>query len=468
MSYGSMEHPAEVQWRSFADRVRGEYACFFDGNGMIVGARAPGRLDVMGGIADYSGSTVLESTLADATLVALQSRPDPVLRIRSLPAEREGLPPEIVVPLSALFEDKMPRSYEEVNAYFREQPGRRWAGYVAGCLHVLVVSRWLGGEAAVGMNILVDSSVPLSTGVSSSAALEVASMSALCGHYRLRLDGLEIARLCQIVENRVVGAPCGIMDQVTSSLGQENALLVLKCQPYEIKGHQPVPQGWRFVGINSHVKHSVGGSKYARARVGAFMGLKILQTLTGRDWDGYLCNVSPEVWRQWRELIPEMMTGQEFLDRYQALPDSVTSVNPQEIYHVRSCAEHPILENDRVRQFIALLQLASEETDEQLLHEVGQLMLESHDSYTHRVDLGCKETDLLVILAMEQGPERGIFGAKITGGGSGGTVVVLCAGSRADDALQEIMQTYESRTGIHPQLLVGSSPGAQAFGVRSL
>jgi galactokinase len=468
MSDSFMEHPAEVQWRSFADRVRTEYASFFDGTGMIVGARAPGRLDVMGGIADYSGSTVLESTLADATCVAVQARSDPLLHIRSLPAEREGLPPEITIPLAALFEGAKPRSYTEVNALFQEHPERKWAGYVAGCLYVLVVSRWLAEEAAVGMNILIDSSVPLCAGVSSSAALEVASMSALCGHYNLRLDGLEIARLCQIVENRVVGAPCGIMDQVTSALGQENALLVLKCQPYEIKGHQPVPQGWRFVGINSHVKHSVGGSQYTRARVGAFMGLKILQTLTQRDWNGYLCNVSPEVWRKWRERIPETMTGQEFLDHYQTLPDTVTRVLPQETYRVRSCTEHPILENDRVRQYIALLQLASEETDEQLLKEVGQLMLESHDSYSHRVDLGCKETDLLVILAMEKGPERGIYGAKITGGGAGGTVAVLCAGPYADAALQEVMQTYESQTGIRPDLLSGSSPGAQAFGVRSI
>jgi L-arabinokinase len=468
MSDWFMEHPAEVQWRSFADRVREEYTAFFDGIGMIVGARAPGRLDVMGGIADYSGSTVLEGTLADATFVALQARSDPVLRIRSLPAENESLTPEITVPLSALFDGETPRSHEEVNAYFQQSSDRKWAGYVAGCLYVLVVSRWLAGEMAVGMNILIDSSVPLSSGVSSSAALEVASMFALCGHYNLHLDGLEIARLCQMVENRVVGAPCGIMDQVTSVLGQENALLVLKCQPYEIKGHQPVPEGWRFVGINSHVKHSVGGHKYTRARVGAFMGLKILQTLTERDWDGYLCNVSPEAWRPWREQIPETMTGQEFLGIYQSLPDTVTSVNPLETYRVRSCMEHPILENDRVRQYIALLQLATGETDEQLLKEVGQLMLESHDSYSHRVDLGCKETDLLVILAMEQGPERGIYGAKITGGGAGGTVAVLCAGPHADAALQEIMQTYESRTGIRPGLLTGSSPGAQSFGVRSI
>lgn len=457
---------AEAQWRAFETRVKGSLAAFFDGHGPLAGARAPGRLDVMGGIADYSGSVVLEGTLAEATTAAVQARSDGLLKLRSVGAEREGLQEEVVVPLSALFSQGRPVSFEEARAVLREPPKARWVGYVAGCLHALAASGWLVDRPVTGLNILLDSAVPLGAGVSSSAALEVAAMSALCAHFGLEMEGLEMARLCQIVENRIVGAPCGIMDQVTSALGQENALLVLKCQPHDLLGHQAIPPGWRFVGLDSQVKHSVGGRRYTRARVAAFMGLKILQADSGQDWGGYLCNVSPEVWRLWRDRLPETQTGAEFLARHGSLPDTVTTVEAQETYRVRACAEHPILENDRVRQFLALMQLAGREPDEPLLTEAGGLMLESHASYSERVDLGAEETDLLVNLAMERGPARGLFGAKITGGGSGGTVAILCAGPEADAALAEVRAEYARRTGITPRLLEGSSPGAAAFGPR--
>src|SRR5207247_773734 len=100
----------------------------------------------------------------------------------------------------------------------------------------------------------------------------------------------------QLVENQLAGAPCGIMDQVTSTLGREGHLLVLSCQPFEVVAHIAVPRAWRFVAIDSGVRHSVGGAAYARARVAAFMGLKILQT-TGSSFGGYLCNISAEEWR---------------------------------------------------------------------------------------------------------------------------------------------------------------------------
>jgi len=459
---------AEAQWQAFEEAVRGRYARFFDGTGPVVGARAPGRLDVLGGIADYSGSTVLEGTLAVATRTAVQARPDGLLKLRSVGAAQEGLQEEVTIPLSTLLSDGMPVSFEEAHAALREPTEARWAAYVAGCLHALAISGWLERGEATGLNVLVESDVPLGAGVSSSAALEVATMTALCALLGKQMDGLEIARLCQIVENRIVGAPCGIMDQVTSALGRENALVVLKCQPHDVLGHQPLPPGWRFVALDSRVKHSVGGRNYTRARVAAFMGLKIAQVESGQDWGGYLCNLSPETWRHWRGRLPETLTGAAFTARYGALPDSVTTVDPNETYRVRACAEHPVLENDRVRQFLALMQLAGDEPDEQLLTEAGSLMLESHASYSERVDLGAAETDLLVNLAMERGPSKGLFGAKITGGGSGGTVAILCAGSEAEKAVAEIETEYQRQTGIAPRRMVNSSPGAVAFGPRQI
>ena len=124
--------------------------------------------------------------------------------------------------------------------------------------------------------MVLDSRVPLGAGVSSSAAIEVATMQAISTAFGLNLEGVTLARLAQTVENRVVGAPCGIMDQMTSALGVANSLLLILCRPHEIQGTQTLPAGVRIFGINSNVKHSVGGSAYTRARVAAFMGRKIL------------------------------------------------------------------------------------------------------------------------------------------------------------------------------------------------
>lgn len=467
----SEESGAEAQWRAFEETVRTEQRSFFDGEGAITGARAPGRLDVLGGIADYSGSVVLEGTLAAATCAAVQARPDRLLRVRSLgegPGAAAGAS-EAEISLDALLEDGRPRDYADARARMAEPRSRRWAAYVVGCLHALMAEGKLHPARATGLNLLIASTVPSGAGVSSSAALEVATMTALAAHFGVDLEGMELARLCQIVENRLVGAPCGIMDQVTSALGREESLLALECRPHRVLGYEALPPGWRFVGLDSGVKHSVGGGHYARARVGAFMGLRIVESLTGRDLGGYLCRLSPEEWSAVRADMPETLTGAEYTRRYGPLPDAVTAVDPAETYRVQACAEHPVLENARVRAFLDLMREARERPEDTALRELaGRLLLDAHASYGERVDLGAPETDLLVALAMVRGPQRGLYGAKITGGGSGGTVAVLCAGPEADAALEEVRAEYARRTGITPRLLAGSSPGAVAFGARGI
>lgn len=463
---------APRQWEMFARAVHETYAEFFAGAGKVVGARAPGRLDLLGGISDYAGGTVLEATLAEATCAAVQGRADRLLVLRSVGAADETPREMVTLSLDTLLDEGSVRPFPEVTAAFRELGANRWTGYVAGCLYVLMAAGWLEPAQATGLNILVTSSVPTGAGVSSSAALEVAVMSALLAHYGIQMDGQETARLCQMVENRVVGAPCGIMDQMTSALGQENSLLVLKCQPAELLGYQTLPPGWRVVGLDSGVKHSVGGRQYTKARVGAFMGLHLLQAISGKTWGGYLCNVTPDEWAHWRDRLPETLTGADYFAQHDSYPDTVTTIDPAETYRVRSCTEHPILENNRVREFLALMNFAAgtnePEPDAQILREAGQLLLDSHMSYSDRVELGAAETDLLVGLAMQEGPKRGIYGAKITGGGSGGTVALLCAGAEVDSALQRIRRAYEKQTGLVPRLMTESSPGAVAFGTHSL
>jgi L-arabinokinase len=487
---------AETQWQEFEHYVGSEASAFFDGEGPIVGARAPGRLDVMGGVADYSGSIVLEMPISQAAFVAWQWREDRTLRIRSLGIETEGLTPEVLLSLDEMVDERgQVRPAEEVHARLTQDPQTRWAAYIAGCFYVMLAaySRVTQGKAdprlgELGANILVRSDVPLGAGVSSSAAIEVATMHALSEAAGIHPSDLTLAAWCQRAENLIVGAPCGIMDQVTSALGRENALTVLKCQPHDLLGTQHIPAGWRFLGLDSRVKHAVGGKRYTNARVGAFMGLKIIQLESGgKLLDNYLCKMSPAEFGEYREMLPETLTGQEYHERYGLLPDTVTRVDPNETYHPRACAEHPILENDRAREFVALMHLAglreeefreqSEEAsiaphppDTQLLREAGLLMYAAHASYGERLNLGASETDLLVELIRERGPQRGLYGAKITGGGSGGTVAVLCEADSTDaeTALAEVCAEYERRTGVAPLPIVGSSPGAVMFGARQI
>ena len=172
-------------------------------------------------------------------------------------------------------------------------PTQRWAAYVAGVF--LVLARERGVRFSRGARLLISSRVPQGKGVSSSAALEVATMSAVAAAFNIDIDPKEIASLCQRVENHVVGAPCGVMDQMTSACGEANQLLALVCQPAELLGSIELPEDLAVWGLDSGVRHSIGGGDYGSVRAGAFMGYRILADTAGVEaeqrWHGYLANV---------------------------------------------------------------------------------------------------------------------------------------------------------------------------------
>jgi len=191
-----------------------ETRTLFDPQSELIVSRAPGRLDVMGGIADYSGSLVLELPIAEATFVALQKNDTRLLRVVSLTEdETEALSFEM--PFSDLERDGEPIEYDEARRYFKGDTTPHWAAYVAGVFLVLMRER--GARFDSGVRLLISSRVPEGKGVSSSAALEVGTMSAVAAAFDLDIAPRELALLCQRAENLVVGAPCGVMDQMTSA-----------------------------------------------------------------------------------------------------------------------------------------------------------------------------------------------------------------------------------------------------------
>lgn len=440
---------------------------FFAPGTPITVSRGPARIDLMGGVADYSGSVVFEGTLGRASVVGFQPREDGQLRVRSTWLEQLGEPCDVRSGLDGLRDGDGPVDYPTAREHLTTPEEERWAAYILGAIPVL--EREEGLQLKTGANLLLWSDVPVGVGVASSAALEVTAMHAISGGLDHDMSGERLGALAQVVENRVVGAPCGIMDQVTSALGQEGKLLALRCQPCDVLGHHEVPEEVRIYGISSHVEHSVGGDPYTDARVSAFMGLRMILDAkkesgdTVTDADQYLCNISPSEYREkYRDLLPDLMRGEQFLDKYGETTDDVTSVNPGKEYRVRLGTEHPIFENYRVQEFIDCMERARS-GDRTALVEAGGLMYASHCSYSWNCGLGCEETDLLVRLAREYGPERGIYGAKVTGGGSGGTVAVL-ADEDADELVAEVASRYSQKTGLTPDIFDSTSPGACQFG----
>ena len=453
----------------FEDCLRQKGQTIFSPDVPVTAARGPARIDVMGGIADYSGSLVFEGTLGQAAVVGFQKRRDRVLRVKSTLLEEHAAPCEVELSLDDLRSSDRPLSYAKARTLLTADKDKAWAAYVLGAIPVLEKEAVLRLES--GANFLLWSDIPIGVGVASSAAVEVAAMFALVRGMAAELDGQRLAALAQVVENRVAGAPCGIMDQVTSALGEAGKLLALRCQPCDVLGQHELPKEVRVFGISSRVRHSVGGDEYTTARVSAFMGLKVILTemkkrgmrITKKNH--YLCNMPPKAYRRlFRDALPETIRGEEFLKTYGETTDAVTRVNPDKAYRVRLGTEHPIFENYRVETFIECIERAHA-GDRTALVEAGGLMYASHLSYGWNCGLGCPETDLLVKLVREQGPERGLYGAKITGGGCGGTVAIL-ADTAAEDTVRAIAAEYEKRTGITPDLFDGTSPGAYAFGER--
>ncbi len=444
---------------------------FFSGAGPLYLARAPGRLDVMGGIADYSGSQVLELPLDRATQVLVQrqgaSRCD-------FASRRSGRWEHFSLDLAPLLigADASP---DRLREWFASSSDGRWASYLAGIVRDCLRDTDPAASSLPGFRLMVDSAVPEGKGVASSAALEVAAMAAVAAACGIALTPPELATRCQWVENHIVGAPCGIMDQMTSACGVTDRLLQLRCQPGLIEGHLLVPAGYRFFGIDSGIRHAVTGADYGTVRTAAFMGYRILADALGLAWTfaGPQVQVDDPVWRgclanipladftsRFEQLLPRKMTGTDFLARFGGITDSVTRVSPGRSYPVRSAAAHPIGEQHRVTRFIELLGRLDRAPEAAV--ELGALMYASHRSYG-ACGLGSEGTDRLVALVAAAGPERGLFGAKITGGGSGGTVAVF-GREEAQPEVEAIAIRYAGDTR-GAEVFTGSGPGAAETGV---
>ena len=428
---------------------------FLESGSSVVVTRSPGRLDVMGGIADYSGSLVLQYPIAEATFAAIQPIDEPIIEVTSIGRKPYTMPLRSLVPAGE------PLSYEDARNCFAQNEEDHWASYVIGVFVVLLRERRVSFSR--GSRIVISSTVPEGKGVGSSAALETAAMQAVASAFQIGIEPHAMALLCQKAENLVAGSPCGVMDQMTCMCGEKDALLALLCQPAELQTPVRVPEDMSLWGIDSGERHAVSGSDYVSVRIGAFMGYRIIAG-TSMQWNGYLADISPEEFeRAHVSRLPDEMSGAEFLSRYSLTTDTVTRVDPARVYKIRQPTAHPVFEHDRVKRFRCLL---AEPSSEERGQQLGALMYESHASYS-ACGLGSDGTDLIVRLVREEGPANGLYGARITGGGSGGTVAIL-GRSDAHQAIERVAERYREVTSYHPYIFQGSSSGVAGFGSRAV
>ena len=463
-------------WRAAGHELPGP------GAGAFAVARAPGRLDLIGGIADYSGSEVLQRPVREAVVAVARRTREPTLRILT---ESPGRPPRRVeLALAAFAPGGACATPGAARAHFAARPDEAWAGYVAGPF--LMLSREAGLVPAAGYELLLHSEVPEGKGVSSSAAFEVAAAGALARLEGLPVanDGAALARLCQRAENEVVGAPCGLMDQMTSALGEAGTLFALHCVPDRVLPAVPLADGFAVWGIDSGVRHAVSGADYGSVRVGAFMGYRLLLEAAGvagpevraadvvdGRWGGYLANATPsELDDELAHALPGRMTGAAFLARFDAITDRVTRVDPEREYAVRAPTRHPVLERQRVRAFRQLMGALCATADERARDDaavtMGECLYASHAGYG-ACGLGTPETDALVAAVRAAGPEAGLFGARVSGGGSGGTVAVF-GREGAADAVARIAEAHRERVrrrdpAADVRLFAGSSDGLRTW-----
>lgn len=386
---------------------------------------APGRFDVLGGVAHSSGALVLQMPTRATTRVEIEPRVGS--GAFAFGSERERTTFHIQgAALHAVFRRPIAEWRDGLDGI----GAPLWTRFLMGCLGVFTreTTWWPDTE----LRFRVSSDVPRSQGVASSAALEVATLRALSRASGLQLNGKSLARLAWTAENEVVGTPCDISDQLTSVYGERDALLPILCRPDILSEPILLPDGVYVVGWPSGVFPSVTNSLAAidpvaladspgqTARTAAFMGRQMLESRLGpRE---YLCEFAPS------EISPEppvLLSGQEFTSSLGALNDSSCRMEDKRLYPVRASARFAVEEHFRCQLAQFLLRGGNAR---EALPLVGELLFQSHAGYS-LMGLGTPSTDAMVEAIRALGLGRGFYGARTSGSGAGGTVVVLLEGS---------------------------------------
>jgi galactokinase len=355
--------------------------------------RAPGRVNLIGEHTDYNDGFVMPAAIEFSTWVAASPRKD-----------------DTFVVASQEFHDQFEFSLAEPS--LRQ---RRWTDYVQG----VAVTLKAAGLEFPGANLLISSDVPMGAGLSSSAALEVATGFALLQLGGSKPDLVQLAKLCQRAENEFVGTRCGIMDQFVSCLAEQGHCLMIDCRSLQYS-KLPVPERCALVICNTMVRHELASGEYNVRRRQCEEGLDILRRFVPQARS--LRDISLQQLEQHAGELPEIL--------------------------YRRC-RHVITEIQRVIDAATAL-------DKDDLEQFGKLMRQSHLSLQNDYEVSCPELDLMVEIASHQ---TGVYGARMTGGGFGGCTINLAKREAAQQVVERVAAEYQQRTGIHPEIYVSAAAG---------
>jgi len=355
---------------------------------------APGRVNLMGDHTDYTGGYVLPAAISQGTYLFVRLLSKNEIRITS-----ENMGEQKTISSEA----------------FSKSQGN-WTDYPVGILNELVKKGW----KKQGLELVYFGDLPLNAGLSSSASMEMVTAYALNIIFELGISAKELALLSQKAENDFVKVNCGIMDQYSISMARPHHALLIDCYAVE---HREVPvdfEGYRFVAVNSNVKHALVDSVYnqrvaelrqVKEIINDFFEVPYLGVLKGEDND-------------WLDKLVE-----------------------DELLKKR--LRHVVNENTRV-------QLAAELLEHQKAASFGKLMYDSHDSLTFDFEVSCKELDVLVKIASQT---EGIAGARLTGAGFGGCTLNLVKEDAVTDFQQKVMREYKKETGLEASVFPLSLEG---------
>lgn len=351
--------------------------------------RAPGRVNLIGEHTDYSDGFVLPAAIGFYCWAAIGPRNDSKLVISSREFRED-----VEVDLSSE----------------PAQPLRTWSDYPVG----VAVELQEAGFRLTGASLLIHGEVPIGAGLSSSAAIEVATALALVDHDGHFVDRSDLARICQSAEADFVGMKCGIMDQFVSLHSREKHALLLDCRSLQFE-FVPIPDSVRLVICDTGVKHKLASGEYNRRRAECEEALRALQKALPAIHA--LRDVSTEDFAQHAGLLSDVAFKR---------------------------ARHVTSENARVLRAAQALRSRD-------LREFGAAMNESHKSLRDDYEVSCAELDLMVDLAYEQ---EGLYGARMTGGGFGGATINLVEARHAGTFAEEISARYQAKTKLAPQVYI--------------
>ncbi len=441
-----------------------------NGHDVVVVTRAPAVVDVIGGLVEDGGGSVILGPLDVAVAAAAAGRRDRRLALCRLGGETRV---ERSVPIAAL-EPTAPAAaaQETLGDVLFDAPATR-------AVLRLLRDLWESGGAARmrdGLSIVVQSDWPADAPFDLAGSLLAAVVEAAAEFIGLGIDASAKALLCRSAARAGGCAAPGVRVPLSALLAEAGGLLFVRAHPTPTPTPMELPEGLTVAVLDTQLRRPVAAQRYIETSVAAAMGHRMIVDLIRRDGqavelDGaVLTNVAPpDFVRRFRNRLPTRLAGRVFLERFGDPSAAAGPVDPDTVYKVRSRAEHFIYENRRVTEFANTLARCRRTHDPADLAHAGELWFASHWSHSQRCGIGSVETDLIAGAVRRLGPENGFFGAKVTGFGSGGGMVVLMKDTPEHQArLKGALSEVQTKTGGAIRTFAGAAAGASRVGPRRL